>query len=61
MSVFWQYFMVPIMVIISVLAVRGFLFNKRTGNKGGILLGGGFTAATLLVTALSVYDLLVGL
>lgn len=61
MSLFWQYFMVPILVIISVLAVRGFLFNKKTGNKGGIILGGAFTAGTLFVTVLAVYDLFIGL
>ncbi|WP_044640346.1 hypothetical protein [Risungbinella massiliensis] len=56
-----EYFMVPILVIISILAVRGFLFNKKTGNTPGVILGGAFMLGTVGVTLLSLYDLFIGI
>lgn len=50
-------FMAPILVLISILAVRGTMYNKRTGNKAGFVLGGGLTLGILLVTVLAVMEL----
>jgi hypothetical protein len=56
-----QYFMVPILVIITLLAIRGTMYNKKTGNKPGFIIGGLFTLGILGVTLLSLYDLFVGI
>jgi hypothetical protein len=56
-----QYFMVPLLVIISILAIRGTMYNKKTGNKPGFIIGGLFTLGLLGVTGLALYDFFVGL
>lgn len=56
-----SYFMVPILVGISILSVIGFLYNKRTGNTPGAVIGGAFTVGIIGVTLLSLYDMIVGL
>ncbi|WP_164491675.1 hypothetical protein [Staphylospora marina] len=56
-----DYFMVPLLVIISILAVKGTLYNKKTGNKPGFVIGGLFTLGMLGITGLALYDLFVGL
>jgi cytochrome c biogenesis protein ResB len=49
--------MVPLLVVISILAIWGTLYNQRTGNKPGLILGGAFTLGIVGVTLLAVYDL----
>jgi hypothetical protein len=56
-----NYFMVPLLVLISIFAIRGTLHNKRTGNKPGFIIGGLFTLGIVGVTLLSLYDLFVGI
>jgi cobalamin biosynthesis protein CbiD len=56
-----QYFMVPLLVLISIFAIRGTYFNKKTGNKPGFIIGGIFTLGILGVTGLALWDLFVGL
>ncbi len=56
-----EYFMVPLLVLISILAVWGTLYNKKTGNKPGFVIGGVFTLGIVGVTLLALYDLFVGI
>lgn len=56
-----EYFMVPLLVIISILSIRGVIDNKKIGNKPGVIIGGVFTLALVGVTLLSLYDLFVGI
>ncbi|MFC7441018.1 hypothetical protein [Laceyella putida] len=56
-----EYFMVPLLVIITILSIRGVIDNKKIGNKPGFIIGGIFTLALLGVTLLSLYDLFVGI
>jgi hypothetical protein len=53
--------MVPLLVLISIFAIRGTYFNKKTGNKPGFIIGGIFTLGILGVTGLALWDLFVGL
>ncbi|MFC4078184.1 hypothetical protein ACFOUO_15400 [Salinithrix halophila] len=53
--------MTVIMIFISILAVMGTLKNKRSGNKPGLLIGGAFTALTVAITLIAIYDEIVGL
>jgi hypothetical protein len=53
--------MVPLLVLISLFAIRGTLYNKRTGNTAGLYIGGVFTLGIVVVTLLSLYDLFVGI
>lgn len=54
-------FMATILVLISILAVQGTLYNKKTNNKPGFIIGGIFTIGLIGVTLLSLYDLVVGI
>ncbi|BCU81627.1 MULTISPECIES: hypothetical protein [Polycladomyces] len=54
-------YMVVILVLMCILAVRGVLYNKRTQNKSGFIIGGIFTAGLIGVTLLALYDTFVGL
>ncbi|MBA4542863.1 MULTISPECIES: hypothetical protein [Thermoactinomyces] len=56
-----QYFMVPLLVLISIFAIRGTYYNKKTGNKPGFIIGGIFTLGLVGVTVLALYDFFVGL
>ncbi|MCH5584224.1 hypothetical protein MK805_04485 [Shimazuella sp. AN120528] len=56
-----EYFMVPLLVITSILAIIGTTYNKRTGNAAGFYIGGVFTLGVVVVTLLSLYDLFVGI
>jgi hypothetical protein len=56
-----QYFMVPLLVIISIFAIIGTLYNKKTGNSAGYYIGGVFTLGLVVVTLLSLYDLFIGI
>ncbi|MBA4495027.1 hypothetical protein ACFO25_02125 [Paenactinomyces guangxiensis] len=56
-----NYFMVPILVLISIFAIQGTLYNKKTGNKPGLVIGGVFTLGLVGVTLLALYDLFVGI
>lgn len=56
-----DYFMVPLLVIISILAVRGAWYNKKTGNKPGFVIGGLFSLGVVGVTMLALYDFFIGL
>jgi hypothetical protein len=56
-----QYFMVPILVVISILSIQGFLYNKKTGNKPGTIIGGAFSLGIIGITLLSLYDLFIGI
>jgi hypothetical protein len=56
-----EYFMVPLLVITSVLAIIGTMYNKRTGNSVGFYIGGVFMLGLVAVTLLSLYDLFVGI
>ncbi|WP_156877510.1 hypothetical protein [Shimazuella kribbensis] len=56
-----EYFMVPLLVITSVLAIIGTMYNKRTGNAAGFYIGGLFTLGTVVVTLISLYDLFIGI
>ncbi|WP_146160452.1 hypothetical protein [Desmospora activa] len=53
-------YMTVILIFVSILAVMGTLYNKRTNNKVGFLLGGLFTLAVVGVTLIAVYDGLIG-
>lgn len=53
-----EYFMVPILVMMSILSVYGTIYNKRTKNLPGFYIGGLFTVGLVLITLLSVYDML---
>lgn len=54
-------FMATILVLISILAVQGTLYNKKINNKPGLIIGGIFTIGLIGVTLLSLYDLVVGI
>jgi len=54
-------FMTIILVLISILAIRGTLFNKKTQNQPGFIIGGVFTLGLVGVTLLSVFDLFFGI
>lgn len=54
-------FMTTILILISILAVQGTLFNKKTNNQPGYIIGGIFTLGLIGVTLLSVYDLIFGI
>lgn len=54
-------YMVVILVLMCILAVRGVLHNKRTQNKSGFIIGGIFTLGLIGVTLLALYDTFVGL
>jgi len=56
-----NYFMVPLLVLIAILAIRGTLYNKKTGNKPGFVIGGIFTLGIVGVTLLALYDFFVGI
>lgn len=56
-----EYFMVPLLVITSILAIIGTIYNKRTANAPGFYIGGAFTVCIVAVTLLSLYDLFVGI
>jgi hypothetical protein len=56
-----QYFMVPLLVLISILAIRGTIYNFRTKNKPGYIIGGLFTAGIIGITLLALYDFFVGI
>jgi hypothetical protein len=56
-----EYFMVPLLVITSILAIMGTMYNKKTGNSAGFYIGGVFTLGVVAVTLLSLYDLFVGI
>jgi cytochrome c biogenesis protein ResB len=56
-----EYFMVPLLVITSILAIIGTIYNKRTANTPGFYIGGAFTVCIVAVTLLSLYDLFVGI
>jgi cytochrome c biogenesis protein ResB len=51
-----QYFMVPLLVVLSLFAIQGTLYNQRTGNKPGFIIGGAFTLGLVSVTLLALYD-----
>ncbi|TCS93504.1 hypothetical protein [Hazenella coriacea] len=52
-----EYFMVPFLVLSSILAVMGTMYNKKSGNKPGFLLSVVFTVCLVGVTGLSLLDL----
>jgi|GEM_PF-1965926 len=54
-------FMAIVLILISILAVRGTLYNKKTNNKPGFIIGGIFTIGLIGVTLLSVFDLFLGI
>lgn len=56
-----EYFMVPLLVLISIFAIRGTIYNKKTGNKPGLIIGGAFTLGVVGVTLLALYDLFIGI
>lgn len=56
-----QYFMVPLLVLISIFSIMGTLHNKKTGNLPGLIIGGGFTLGIVFVTLLALFDTFVGI
>ncbi|MGA8941773.1 MAG: hypothetical protein WB502_03530 [Thermoactinomyces sp.] len=56
-----DYFMVPLLVLISIFALWGTWYNKKTGNKPGLVLGGLFSLGITGVTLLALYDFFIGL
>ncbi|SEN21442.1 hypothetical protein [Lihuaxuella thermophila] len=56
-----EYFMVPLLVLISIFSVWGTIYNKKTGNKPGFIIGGVFTLGVVGVTLLALYDMFVGI
>ncbi|SFJ29533.1 hypothetical protein [Thermoflavimicrobium dichotomicum] len=55
------HYMEPILVVCTLLAIWGTLYNKKTGNKPGFIIGGILTLGMIGITALALYDLFVGL
>lgn len=56
-----EYFMVPFMVLFSIFSIYGTLYNLKTKNMPGALIGGSFTAALVVITLLSLYDFFLGI
>lgn len=56
-----QYFMVPLLVLISIFSIIGTVYNKKTGNAPGLIIGGGFTLGIVVVTLLALYDFFIGI
>lgn len=54
-------FMVVTLVLITLLAIRGTLYNKKTKNQPGFILGGLFTLGLVGCTLLAIYDLVLGI
>lgn len=54
-------YMVTVMVLISILAILGTIFNKNTKNKPGFVIGGVFTVGLVGITLLSLFDLFFGI
>lgn len=54
-------YMVVILILVSILAVIGTLYNKRTNNKVGFILGALFTIPLIGVTLLAIYDATIGI
>lgn len=54
-------YMTVILIFVSILSVMGTLYNKRTGNKPGFVIGGLFTLAIVGVTLIAIYDELIGI
>lgn len=54
-------YMVVILILVSILAVIGTLYNKRTNNKAGFLLSALFTVPLIGVTLLAIYDATIGI
>ena len=53
-------FMVTILVLISILAIRGTLYNKKNQNNQVSVNGGIFTIGLVGIALLSVFDLFFG-
>ncbi|MBD1372987.1 hypothetical protein IC620_11520 [Hazenella sp. IB182357] len=56
-----EYLMVFVLVTISILSVMGTLYNKRTGNTAGFILGGALTLSVGIVAVLALYDAIIGI
>jgi cytochrome c biogenesis protein ResB len=56
-----DYFMVPLLVLISIFAIFGTLHNKKTGNKPGLIIGGAFTLGIVGVTLLALFEFFFGI
>ncbi|MCS1350810.1 hypothetical protein [Mechercharimyces sp. CAU 1602] len=54
-------YMVIILIVMSVLAIIGTLYNKRTNNKPGFIIGGMFTLGLVGSTLLAIFDTVIGL
>lgn len=56
-----NYFMVPILVLMTICAIIGTRYNQKTGNKPGFIIGGLFTLGLAGVSLLALYDFFIGL
>jgi len=53
--------MVVILLILSVLSIKGTLYNKKTNNKEGFFLGCFFTSILVIITLIALYDTIIGI
>ncbi|GGE10613.1 hypothetical protein GCM10011571_09900 [Marinithermofilum abyssi] len=54
-------YMTVIMILVSALSFWGAMYNKKTGNTPGFIIGGLFSLTLIGVTLIAIYDELIGI